>query len=175
MKKNCLVAAIIFSFLFLALGCENIYAEYSGNIEHVSAYYYIGETIPDSEDKLQKTELTYTKLNITPKESLKAAGISFDIKNKENSQAQMLLKVYVTKAHPEDNEADVQLSETSITFNGTTKKIEITFEDQYDFSVSVLDKTIDTDMVTIEFLNTDNSKNTSYAFSLNNIKLLVAE
>lgn len=86
MKKSCLILAIL-SLFFLTLGCENIYAEHSDNIERVSAYYYIGESIPDSEDKLQKTELTYTKLNITPKASLKAGGISFDIRNKEDAEA----------------------------------------------------------------------------------------
>lgn len=61
-----------------------------------------------------------------------------------------------------------------ITIEGKNRKVEIPFEDEYDFVVSALDKTIDTDTLTIEFLNADNTKNTSLAFSLNNIKLLEA-
>ena len=172
MKKTNIIILILLAFVLLG-GCENIYAEYSDNIEYVSAYYYLGTNDKGTEDRLQKTEMVYSVLNITPNGSIVAKGVSFDIKHKLQAKKDIYLKVSITNSIDGEQQETVLISEEkTVEISNESQKVTLLFDTPYTFDIKAVDKIINTDKIKIEFLNTDNSQNTTVAFSLNNIEII---
>lgn len=161
-----LLACILFC------GCENIYAEYSDNIEYVSAYYYLGTNNNGTEDRLQKSEMVYSALNITPKGSIEAKGVTFDIKHKQQTPKDIYLKVSITNSNDDEQQIVLLSEEKIVEISNESQKVTVLFDTPYTFNIKTADKIINTDEIKIEFLNNDNSQNTTLAFSLNNIEII---
>ena len=171
MNKAFALAFSLFCVMLVASGCN--YAEHSSNIRYVSATFSVLGS--ESESKLTKDELPYSKMNISPKESSDIKGLSFTAKLKEDTSAgsvNFLVNVYVKSGDNFEGKEDVCLKRRyTVELSKREKEIVILFDTTYRARENLLEDKV-TDEISVEFLNPDGTKNKDISFSMNNIKLL---